>query len=508
MTTLVGTSLPRRRRGAARNRRHRAEEPRYAIVAVAVLLWIAILGSGQPVFAASLSVEVVNELGQPIESAAVILRPELQQPVEVPPPFFTDIGGRVVIDGLADGEWQVEVRSEGYMIFSAYLKLISGLPPVVGFTSKQRTGTFWAPLDVVFHPVGISAEAMASGKKLLARNERKQLKRVEAEHRTRRKRAEKEEREAEKRARAEEKRRDQRARRTELAVITEPSPAEPEVETPVQVAESRPVAANSLGPAERDVERPSAAPARPAAAPVEVTPVEVTPVEATPATATSAEVTPAEEADSEEAPEADRPPPPAPRARPRQVPTIRSRPVLLHGGACPECKTGEWALIVERQATPRVGNETDCGSGRAEAVEQVLDRVLVPRQGALAGFAGPLLDSYGSGVAAKLGSAIDDSAYRSLTREQGACQSVVAILPLGARFVGFRFEAADANGSGDCFGTNECSVGEARWVANPEIARRPSMTVIHTSFLNESPSLVRRGRLIVLFVPARGWTAP
>ena len=38
--------------------------------------------------------------------------------------------------------------------------------------------------------------------------------------------------------------------------------------------------------------------------------------------------------------------------------------------------------------------------------------------------------------------------------------------------------------------------------------RLSDMTVIHTSFLNESTSKTRRGRLIVLFVPARGWTAP
>ena len=53
---------------------------------------------------ASLSLTVLDERGRPIESAAVILRPELQVPGDLPPPFFTDAKGQVLIEGLMEGE--------------------------------------------------------------------------------------------------------------------------------------------------------------------------------------------------------------------------------------------------------------------------------------------------------------------------------------------------------------------------------------------------------------------
>ena len=471
-------------------------------IAVGAILCIALFAGGQAVYAASLSLEVVDDLGQPIESAAVILRPELQTPVEVPPPFFTDLSGRVLIDGLADGEWQVEVRSEGYMIFSAYLKLASGLPPLVGFTSKQRTGTFWAPLEVRFLAIGVSAETVRAGKKGLARSDRKQLQRVEAEERSSRKREQKEIREAEKRARAQEKRLQVRARRGELAVIAESQEEAPQESVAAVVA--APPALEEVAELEDSPRAADESSEPPVAEPEPTTTAAAQP---TTAAAEPTTVVPEPEAPVQVA-AVDLPPVPSPQERPREVPTIRSHPVLFHGGACPECKAGEWALIVERRAAPRVGDETDCGKGRAAAVEGLVKGVLLPQEDALAGFAGPLLDSYGSGVAAKLDSPINDAAYRLLTTGTGACQSLVAILPVDARFVGFRFEVVDANGSGDCFGINQCSIGQARWIANPEIERLAAMTVIHTSFLNESTSLPRRARLIVLFVPARGWTAP
>ena len=90
----------------------------------------------------------------------------------------------------------------------------------------------------------------------------------------------------------------------------------------------------------------------------------------------------------------------------------------------------------------------------------------------------------------------------------GPCQDFVAILPSEARFVGFRLEAVDADSQGDCFGTEVCSIGEARWVELPQIERTATLTVIHASFLNESKGRERRGRFIVLFVPPAGWQAP
>lgn len=480
---------------------------------VAVLV-LCLAGFGAAWGQTVLSVRVVDEVGQPIEGAAVILRPDLQTPVELPPPFFTDPSGRVLIERLPEGDWQVEVRSAGYMIFSAYVKLLEGLPPIVGFTSKQRTGTFWAPLDVLFSGSAVSSEALSARASDLAKRERKQLKKLQGVQRA-------EERRAEKRARASAKR-SPRSRGTEVArlePVAPPARATRAGSLPTEQPQPSPV----LEPvAEADVESELVAESRIAL--VEQQPEAVSQLNVRPVAEAelSIDVTrPERESGSGSKVErlvegsleaaADVPKPEAAEesaSGPSSVPTIQSRPVLFHGGSCPECKSGEWALVVERKATVRSGTVDDCGQLRSVAVDALVDEVLRPAAAELEGFAGPLLDSYGNGVSAYLGRSEDTEVFRSLTAAEGPCQDFIAILPSDARFVGFRFEAVDNGGGGDCFGVMPCSIGEARWMANPEIERLGSMTVIHASFLNESMSRARRGRLIVLFVPARGWQAP
>ena len=189
------------------------------------------------------------------------------------------------------------------------------------------------------------------------------------------------------------------------------------------------------------------------------------------------------------------------------MPNIQAQPFLFRGGACPECKRGEWALVVERLAAVSGSSTAACGQGREERVEQIIDQVLRPKAGALGSFAGPLIDAHGNGVVAHLGATIALQAYEEVAAE-GSCQDFVAILPSAVRFVGFRLEAVDADSKGDCFGTDVCSIGEARWIELPQLERTATLTVIHTSFLNESKSRERWGRFIVLFVPPDGWQAP
>ena len=82
------------------------------------------------------------------------------------------------------------------------------------------------------------------------------------------------------------------------------------------------------------------------------------------------------------------------------------------------------------------------------------------------------------------------------------------MIPQGARFIGFRFEAEDSSGKGDCFGEDPCAIGQARWSNNPRIERTATVTVVHASFSNESTSAERRGRMTLYFQPPRGWRPP
>ena len=437
---------------------------------------------------ASLFLTVVDERGRPIESAAVILRPELQVPVELPPPFFTDADGRILIEGLREGEWQVEVRSQGFMIFSAYVRLQEGLPPAVGFKSKQRTGTFWAPIEVYFEDVDVDFAMGAKGRKALEKEQRRSLKRSGKAAKREGKLEERRAAEAEKAERMAEKRRAQLGRGAEVASLEE----RPNEVAVIAAAESTPEEA--------------------AAPVVSAEPRAATPLEAIAVAAAEPEpdITQPDEirappAESPAPPVVRSPPPPPPL--PPAVPDIQAQPFLFRGGACPECKRGEWALVVERRAAVSASSTVVCGEGREEKVEQIIQQVLRPRAGALGSFAGPLIDAHGNGVVAHLGVPIALPAYEEVAAD-GPCQDFVAILPSAARFVGFRLEAADAAGKGDCFGAEVCSIGEARWIELPQIEHTATLTVIHASFLNESKSRERRGRFIVLFVPPDGWQAP
>ena len=200
--------------------RVRARRSMIALCASLLLSAVALAQGGS----AKLELRVVDEGGQGVAQAAILMRPETDQPVALPPPFFSDEDGHVSMDGLPEGEWQIEVRAGGYMIFTGYLKLIAGLPPVVGFTTKQRTGSFWAPMDVVFGGTAdLQADDLARAAKDADKGDRKGLKRAEKKLRKDEKRQQElEERRAQAAADAE----DQQYRGTggaEVAVL-KPSP--------------------------------------------------------------------------------------------------------------------------------------------------------------------------------------------------------------------------------------------------------------------------------------------
>jgi hypothetical protein len=95
-----------------------------------------------------------------------------------------------------------------------------------------------------------------------------------------------------------------------------------------------------------------------------------------------------------------------------------------------------------------------------------------------------------------------------VTVPAGATLPLSAVLPSGARFVGYRYEALDGWGGGDCVADQPCTVGRARWQGHPRVERGPAGTTVIGTFVNHAPDRERRARLTAYFRPASGWQPP
>ncbi len=111
-----------------------------------VYLSLAMSWAGMAGAQIDVRVLVTDDNGAGLPQTLVVLQSESGPATSA----LTEEDGRASFDGLAAGEWQVDVRREGYMLYTGYIKISVGQPPEVGFSSKQRTGTFWAPLEVSF----------------------------------------------------------------------------------------------------------------------------------------------------------------------------------------------------------------------------------------------------------------------------------------------------------------------------------------------------------------------
>jgi hypothetical protein len=89
----------------------------------------------------------------------------------------------------------------------------------------------------------------------------------------------------------------------------------------------------------------------------------------------------------------------------------------------------------------------------------------------------------------------------------GSCAVVAIVLPGDAKFIGYRYEAADGWGSGDCLGDQPCKVGQGRWLGHPTI-EKGERTIVWGVFVNGSPDRVRRARLTGYFRPGSRWVPP
>jgi hypothetical protein len=178
--------------------------------------------------------------------------------------------------------------------------------------------------------------------------------------------------------------------------------------------------------------------------------------------------------------------PAAPGAAPQVASTLRGP----GNAVCNECKPGESAVAVEQVVAPGgslTDSTTPCAPGVADAVRQAA-AYLAPA--ARAGYAGSPLHA---------GSADATSALAAFTSADAACQVVAVVLPPGAKYTGYLYEATDETGSGSCAAGGECEIGACAWAGHPEIVRSTGSTVVYGVFRNASPDLPRRARLTVYF---------
>ena len=130
---------------------------------------------------------VTDDAGQPLPGVTVMAFLAESDRSGGPPPLLTDASGVAEVSGLSAGEWQVELRREGFMIVSSYLRLEDGKRPEVGFTSRQRTGPFWAPMNVGYSSVGVATTTASAGSaRAITRAQRRAERRAEQRERRQR----------------------------------------------------------------------------------------------------------------------------------------------------------------------------------------------------------------------------------------------------------------------------------------------------------------------------------
>ena len=295
--------------------------------------------------------------------------------------------------------------------------------------------------------------------------------------------------------------------------LAEPSPqpkteAVPAPPKPVEEEPTVEIAQVAEAPIERQPEPMPDEPADQLVVPSEVVEEAISPEPAT------AEVAPAVEevaVDSPPSQEAEVPvvetvvPPrvPAPRsAIPDDTPTITS----YRDGSCSDCRTGEWAVTTLQMTA---AGSAPCPAGVYQAAQEAADSLGNSTQLELSGFVGPAADGSDTEALAAVEPEISQAYEQALAPYLGGasnCQVVSVILPTSVRFVGFRFEAFDTAGGGECAPDRGCTLPQAQWLANPVVQRGFNATVVWGIFENSSAQSPRTARLKVYFrAPNSRW---
>jgi hypothetical protein len=174
-------------------------------------------------------------------------------------------------------------------------------------------------------------------------------------------------------------------------------------------------------------------------------------------------------------------------------------------GNCPDCSPGEWAALAEESVGPASPSVADCalaGATAAVAAGRVAREIDAGAYAGSLAAALPQLSEAARAAFARLG---------PITTQASGCRLVAVVLPAGARFVRYRYEAQDDPGGvesaspGECAADQDCPIGEARWLGHASVVRSPQGTMVYGIFENRSPARPRRARMTAYFTPAPGW---
>jgi hypothetical protein len=188
------------------------------------------------------------------------------------------------------------------------------------------------------------------------------------------------------------------------------------------------------------------------------------------------------------------------------APVLLPNPTLRQAGACVECQPGEWSV----SSAGRAAFSGPCPAGGDELVRAARQVAAGLPEGARR-YAGSLLAEDGNdalrllapelamGVRGELG---------ALVLPSSSCVALAVVLPAGARYVGFRYEAGERGTTGDCPIGGPCQIGDASWRGQPVITQESGITVVHAVFENRSLRRERLPRLTVYFRPPAGWLPP
>jgi hypothetical protein len=190
-------------------------------------------------------------------------------------------------------------------------------------------------------------------------------------------------------------------------------------------------------------------------------------------------------------------PAPAPPAEPPPLPWISAGTRSAAEGDCEECEPGTAALTVE-QLVGSAGLAP--AEGCAPDLAARLDRIAALLAGAGVTEPAPLISRQGGALQLLQGTEHDTEAAALVTpflRRDSACQALVAVLPAGAEYVGYAYEASDAFGSGPCTAGEECAIGQASFTGQPTVVNTDGPTLVYGVFHNRSQGRERRAQMIV-----------
>ena len=199
------------------------------------------------------------------------------------------------------------------------------------------------------------------------------------------------------------------------------------------------------------------------------------------------------------------PAPPAGTASPDDTPNISS----YRDGSCSECRIGEWAVT----STQTVAAGTvPCPAAATQAARDAAESLGNSTQLELSGFVGPGADGSSTEALASVEPAISQAILQQLAAYLGGtsnCQMVSVVLPKSVRFAGYRYEAFDGAGGGECAPDRDCLQSRAQWLANPVVQRGFNATVVWGIFENTAEDEQRLARLKVYFrPPSAQWKPP